>query len=54
MPLINNVNELNQRIGIYTMTPSSGPDPGEDEEELWLECWAKLRSHSNCDSIYSK
>lgn len=49
MPLINNVNELNERIGIYTMTPSSGPDPGEDEEELLFECWAKIRTQNITD-----
>lgn len=43
------VKRLNERIGIYTMTPSSGLAPREDEEELLFECWAKLRTQTITD-----
>lgn len=49
MPLINNVNELNERIGIYSITPPNGPEPGDGEEELLFECWAKIRTQNITD-----
>ncbi|WP_288394586.1 hypothetical protein [uncultured Vagococcus sp.] len=49
MLLINNVNELNEQIGIYSITPPSRPEPGDGEEELSIECWAKIRTQKITD-----
>lgn len=49
MPIINNVNELNERISIITMKPSDGPDPGESEEAVLFSCWAKIRTQTISD-----
>lgn len=43
MALINNVNELNERITILSVKPSGGPEPGDEEKELF-SCWAKIRT----------
>lgn len=45
MPLINNVNELNERITIVSSQPNDGPEPGETETDLF-SCWAKIRTQN--------
>ncbi|MBR3055038.1 MAG: phage head closure protein [Streptococcus sp.] len=46
MPIIKNINELNDRITIIKVEPRSGPDPsGETETELF-SCWAKIRTQN--------
>lgn len=45
MPLIKNVNELNERVTILSVESNPGPDPGEIEMELF-SCWAKIRTQS--------
>lgn len=45
MPLINNVNELNERIEVLQLEPNRGPEPGETETVLF-SCWAKIRTQT--------
>lgn len=49
MPIINHVNELNERIGVYKIKPNKGPEPGEGEPQLLFECWAKIRTQTVSD-----
>lgn len=49
MPLINNVNELKERLEIDSITSPSGPEPGDGEKELLFECWAKIRTQNIID-----
>lgn len=44
MPIINNVNELNERITFIQMVPNDGPEPGEGVEKEVFSCWAKVRT----------
>lgn len=46
MPIIKNINELNERIDVITVKPSSGPMPGEDVEAILFSCWAKIRTQN--------
>lgn len=46
MPIIKNIKELNERIDVITVKPSSGPMPGEDVETLLFSCWAKIRTQN--------
>ncbi len=48
MPIINNINELNERITIVSISANAGPDPGETETELF-SCWAKIRTQTISD-----
>ncbi len=45
MPIIKNVNELNERITVLSVEPTPGPFPGESEQELF-SCWAKIRTQN--------
>lgn len=45
MPIINNINELNERITIIEMSADDGPDPSETERDLF-SCWAKIRTQT--------
>lgn len=49
MPFINNVNELKERIEIYSITSPSGLEPGDGEKELLFECWVKIRIQNIID-----
>lgn len=46
MPIIKNVNELNERIDVITVKPKPGPMPGEDVETIIFSCWAKIRTQN--------
>lgn len=43
MPLIKNVNELNERITFFSIE-DSGPDPGQGTVTEVGSCWAKIRT----------
>lgn len=46
MPLIKNVNELNDRITIIKIESGSGPDPSDETETELFSCWAKIRTQN--------
>ena len=45
MPLINNINQLNDRIDIISKQPSDGPEPGEVETTLF-SCWTYVKTRT--------
>lgn len=46
-PRVNN-GELRTWITFFKFKPKDGPEPGEEEQEILFECWAKV------DQIWSK
>ncbi|MCM6869517.1 phage head closure protein [Enterococcus faecium] len=46
MPIIKNINELNERIDVITVKTKPGPMPGEDVETIIFSCWAKIRTQN--------
>lgn len=45
MPIINNVNELNERITFQKKTANEGPEPGETVTDLF-SCWTHVRTQN--------
>ena len=43
MPIINNVNELNERISFFSIE-DDGPEPGSGTPTEVGSCWAKIRT----------
>lgn len=46
MPIIKNINELNERVMFIKMQPNDGPEPGDEEEKEVFSCWAKIRTQN--------
>jgi len=44
MPIVNNPNELQERVTFIELVESDGPEAGMTEEKELFSCWAKVRT----------